>query len=129
MSDGRRSLADLREEMRAVARAPAASGVTASAPLRGQAPAGLEQSRSPTGAWQPIETAPKDGTQFLALLSNGWFELLRDRRTEDWPFQWYTSLGRMSIPIVETHAADTDWKQYHTILATHWMPLPEPPNG
>lgn len=77
--------------------------------------------------WQPIETAPRDGTQFLALLSNGWYALLSDRSNEGWPYQWWTSAGNVSLPIVETHPADTDWSKTHTILATHWMHLPPPP--
>ena len=41
--------------MTAMVRAPAASGVTALAPLRGQAAARLEQSRSSTGAGAWLE--------------------------------------------------------------------------
>ena len=77
--------------------------------------------------WKTIDSAPKDGTQFLALLSNGWFELLRYRAPEGWPYQWWTATGNVSLPIVETHPPDTDWSKTSTILATHWMPLPTPP--
>lgn len=73
--------------------------------------------------WQPIETAPKDGTQFLALLSNGWYSLLRARSTDRYSY-W---VGEENPPIVETHPANTDWAVTHTILATRWMPLPPPP--
>ena len=74
--------------------------------------------------WEPIETAPKDGTQFLAMLSNGWYSLLRARSTDRYS-HWVGS-GE-TPPIVETHPADTDWEKTYTILATHWMPLPAPP--
>lgn len=77
--------------------------------------------------WQPIETAPRDGTQFLALLSNGWYELLRCRADADGHYEWWTALGNVSVPIVETHPNNTDWAKSHTLLATHWMPLPAAP--
>ncbi len=77
--------------------------------------------------WKPIDSAPRDGTQFLALLSNGWYELLRCRADMDGHYEWWTALGNVSVPIVETHPKNTDWAKSHTILATHWMPLPEPP--
>lgn len=79
------------------------------------------------GQWMPIETAPRDGTQFLVLLSNGWYDLLRCRADLDWSYQWWISSGRNSVPIVETHPDDTDWKATDTILATHWRPLPPNP--
>lgn len=88
----------------------------------------MSENKHTPGEWKPIETAPKDGTQFLALLSNGWYELLRCRADLEWSYQWWTATGRVSLPIVETHPADTDWSSTHTILATHWMPLPPPPS-
>lgn len=77
--------------------------------------------------WQPIETAPRDGTQFLALLSNGWYELLRSPKIGAGDYCWWSGLGRLSIPIVETHPKNMDWEKSRTILATHWMPLPAAP--
>lgn len=67
-------------------------------------------------AWQPIETAPKDGTAFL-----GW---LPDRQG---------FVARQDIGICS-------WSEWgggiwslggHTSVTsqpTHWMPLPEPPS-
>lgn len=80
--------------------------------------------------WQPIETAPRDGTQFLALVSNGWYALAAapaDALRHEWPFQWWRSDSRQHYPVVETHPADTDWAATYTLLLTHWMPLPPPP--
>jgi hypothetical protein len=71
--------------------------------------------------WEPIETAPKDGAEFLAMLSNGWYSLLRARSTDR--YSYWVGSGE-APPIVETHPADTDWDKNYTILATHWRPLP-----
>ena len=67
--------------------------------------------------WQPIETAPKDGTPILAWpCGDGW--------GGKFPYvvQW--------VPPNEHH--DGLWReaageQYDDFDPTHWMPLPEPP--
>jgi hypothetical protein len=66
-------------------------------------------------AWQPIETAPKDGTEVLLWIKGDeesprkgrWEERLDLRRGHKWcvAYGW---------------CEDTP---------THWMPLPEPPEG
>lgn len=58
--------------------------------------------------WQPIETAPKDGTQLL-LTCVGWAE----------PVVAHWNAGAWD---------DGDYCDYMTGL-THWMPLPPPPAG
>jgi hypothetical protein len=66
--------------------------------------------------WQPIETAPKDGTLFLAFVK--W--KIRKRS------------GQM-IEIISWEKDDKDWISLmgglldKAFTATHWMPLPEPP--
>ena len=62
--------------------------------------------------WQPIETAPKDGTEILVCGP------LRDgsgvyRDVTRWPNGWS---GKW--PVAYMHNSDEP---------THWMPLPEPP--
>ena len=69
--------------------------------------------------WQPIETAPRDGTEVLLYdecgVTVGSFRA-DDNFPEDAPL-WLDnsyddfSCGFASIPVI----------------ATHWMPLPEPP--
>lgn len=54
--------------------------------------------------WQPIETAPKDGTQLL-LWSNRPTVGAYGQRYQN----WFTIPGE------------------YTCRPTHWMPLPEPP--
>ena len=81
--------------------------------------------------WQPIDTAPKDGTKILGFqpirkLSNelsgltanlrfvgevGWEELDLYSDLRGWPSGWYTSEDHLMCNL------------------THWMPLPEPPKG
>lgn len=62
--------------------------------------------------WQPIETAPKDGTSVLVFWSSDacmavmWKELDRDGK-----YAWFGVVERQP---------DDD-------LPTHWMPLPPPP--
>lgn len=72
--------------------------------------------------WQPIETAPKDGTQFLAALNNGWVTILSEVPGCE-RYAWYRSNG-ISVPVARTHIAES---LKESILATHWMPLPSPP--
>jgi len=72
-----------------------------------------------TAEWKPIETAPKDGTEFQAWVvhnGTGWWEprVRFDPDTE--MFQIWTRVDY-----------DQDgWENGYT--ATHWMPLPPPPS-
>lgn len=80
-------------------------------------PADLRASTpSPEGQpWQPIETAPKDGTPVLLL----WF----DAETGAAP------MHRVGF----WHSREQAWCDTHRVLhnqhshPTHWMPLPSPP--
>jgi hypothetical protein len=56
--------------------------------------------------WQPIETAPKDGTPFLCIHPPMQAEVAH----------WEDGLVRLNFDMSVTE-----------ISATHWMPLPEPP--
>jgi hypothetical protein len=81
--------------------------------------------------WQPIETAPKDGTEVLGywfgndvpIISvilwrghrypdNPWRNALSDSATRGW--------GQCHLP-----DGKLTWRQG----PTHWMPLPEPPEA
>jgi len=57
--------------------------------------------------WQPIETAPKDGTRFLACNPDG-----------------IIVIGKM---INGKHFAADSWAGVKNTVASHWMPLPAPP--
>ena len=58
--------------------------------------------------WQPIETAPKDGTRVILGNPNNPYG--------EWPFMGEFDAGKWRIHI-----------DGQTIDPTHWMPLPEPP--
>jgi len=55
--------------------------------------------------WQPIETAPKDGSEFLSVAN--YTDEPRQVQIVDWDFVQQCQPG----------------------LYTHWMPLPEPPEA
>ena len=65
--------------------------------------------------WQPIETAPRDGTWVL-VCGNGWAVTTA----------WYAMNERVGKAYWK---ADTEWDDDYLAdrLPTHWMPLPEPP--
>ena len=56
--------------------------------------------------WQPIATAPKDGTRFLA---------------------WEAGTQRSAIIWRRSAGWDTDAFYMDPVAFTHWMPLPPPP--
>ena len=60
--------------------------------------------------WQPIETAPKDGTKFLAYEGGA-----ENKHYECW---WQDDFSNWS--------GWQDWWDSEP-EPTHWMPLPEPP--
>jgi hypothetical protein len=65
--------------------------------------------------WQQIETAPKDGTAFLAY----WL-----RRYPDG-----TRYEAITPYVVAFYERGRFWPYYlEDDQPTHWMPLPEPPN-
>lgn len=75
----------------------------------------IKEAPKPPSPWQPIRTVPKDGTKFLIYMPiNGkrkiicaWFGNDRDLLTDRFDYQ---------------EVIDAGW-------ATHWMPLPEPPES
>lgn len=62
-------------------------------------------------AWQPIDTAPKDGTWVLAYSPNG------NWRRISWGKNRFNEACWTSV----------DWWFFEREEFTHWMPLPEPP--
>ena len=64
--------------------------------------------------WQPIETAPKDGTSILVYSEKGdkGAFLPGGMAVDRWQREYTTGFG--------------EFNPYHW-PPTHWMPLPEPP--
>jgi len=64
--------------------------------------------------WQPIETAPRDGTKLLGYEGDGRINTMWFESQYVWvsPGAWISDYNR----------SDTYEHQ-----PTHWMPLPEPP--
>lgn len=65
--------------------------------------------------WQPIETAPKDGTPILGFAG--------DEYTVVFWNPHYSELGYWDLAVCGAHAIDGEWNP------THWMPLPKPPKS
>jgi len=63
--------------------------------------------------WQPIETAPRDGTTVLVLFNGNVPTPLVARYIDDGPWPWATPRDRHG-------SLGKKW-------VTHWMPIPEPP--
>jgi len=64
--------------------------------------------------WQPIETAPRDGTPFLGAIRWG---------DHDWEILRMCWQDHTSNFVDATYAPFSDDQEQ----PTHWMPLPEPP--
>lgn len=62
--------------------------------------------------WQPIETAPKDGSRLLAY-SKGW-----DHEQKDQEIAWWNESSGLFR-----------WQSGTIVKPTHWMPLPSPPEA
>ena len=86
------------------------------------APAGL--SAGGGAAWQPIETAPRDGTWFVICLPGERFEVGR----------FYPAKSTYYVPseidglFRQQEKVIHEWGEFNNFhRATHWLPLPAPP--
>lgn len=70
--------------------------------------------------WQPIETAPKDGTEFQAWCVQAGVGRWESRCRFDPKTEAFEIWGRIDY--------DQDgWDIYPGFVPTHWMPFPPPP--
>lgn len=98
---------------------PTCSGASLTFPSASEAITAWNTRASPSApvgeGWQPIETAPKDGTLVLAWCVH--------------PFRRYGGEGYEGPVIAHwTNHNDGGWTWYGlTGQFTHWMPLPQPP--
>jgi len=72
--------------------------------------------------WQPIETAPKDGTLVLASFKYRDDRLWAGFHVVGWRNGWGQWVTTTSIGF------DNTGDESDNAYATHWMPLPEPPH-
>ena len=77
--------------------------------------------------WQDIETAPKDGTEILALyLYKGHVPDYSIVRWENWGHGHGAWVAWSDGQLVIESQTDSG-TSYLEPFVTHWMPLPEPP--
>ena len=77
--------------------------------------------RKPLTGWQPIETAPRDGTEIL--MTNG-----VDVSSGQWLSEYGGTYDQEGAPNGDgCDAGWTDWSGGMQPDPTHWMPLPPPP--
>lgn len=67
--------------------------------------------------WQPIETAPKDGTRFLAYQAPFGISIVHR----------HDAGGEARNPRHHYECWALDDRYGHPCKPTHWQPLPEPP--
>jgi len=78
---------------------------------------------SDTTMWKPIQTAPRDGTTILVYFRQYGARTVRSCKNDDDPkdelrLWWVDDYKYGPYPL----------RGYRRGDATHWMPLPEPPN-
>lgn len=96
-------------------------------------PASLPASDGIPSEWQPIETAPKDGTSVLLIqMSRGDYE---DRQCVGWFVRqtgerWITDPGGPNVKRRQNWTSER-WQipGWEGLMPTHWMPLPSAPIG
>ena len=71
--------------------------------------------------WQPIETAPKDGTKVLLFVDTGYEARIHPGK---WNDDRYAKRPRPYWDYLYFQTMDSRDHQ-----PTHWMPLPAPPKG
>jgi hypothetical protein len=76
--------------------------------------------------WQPIESAPRDGTWFMICRADEGHDSYEVGRYDPLMFERYVE-AHDGLYRKEPYQAH-DWRGFNNFhRATHWMPLPEPP--
>ncbi len=74
--------------------------------------------------WQPIETAPRDGTQILALVASPYMDDQSTYHILSWQKGWPSRFeGHPSQP--DCWWANENGANYHEPYVQKWAPLPE----
>lgn len=69
--------------------------------------------------WQPIETAPKDGTEVLLYLDAPWSKIEKAR--------WYEPWKNWQVGEIPEDPIRDEYCGIGSSIPTHWMPLPASP--
>ena len=75
--------------------------------------------------WQPIETAPKDGSSILIYDPDDG----HGAGEEPVIYVCYWKEGMSRRRGITGSWTEADGEMYTTFIPTHWMPLPKPPEG
>lgn len=85
-------------------------------------PAQMSTPKTPAfGVWQPIKTAPRDGTRFLVRYRTV-YDIPKGAIRAKTEIAWFKD-DRLYLSSSEGHEVCN----YPNDGATHWMPLPAPP--
>ncbi len=76
--------------------------------------------------WQPIDTAPKDGTRIIVIGDyDDWCEARWNAKDKCWEPSWQGSHG-----VIEWQGdLSTSYKEVSSEAITHWLPIPTPPKA
>ena len=84
-----------------------------------------------TRGWNPIETAPRDGTTILLSRAHLGDDVLYGHwNGESWRCAWpefYSETLAIARKLYRLEAGAHEYKTFSVNNATHWMPLPAPP--
>ena len=80
--------------------------------------------------WQPIETAPKDGCEIIAVFVKDYGPPFGKTVHGPWTVKWFGGkwVGSWDGSLVASYASDfrTEYEE-PDMEPNHWMPLPSPP--
>lgn len=77
--------------------------------------------------WQPIETAPKDGTKILLFQPADKQDEL-SIETGEWEDYAYKKWYKVGVDMKKLRTVNGGyWVCSYIFNPTHWMPLPDPP--
>ena len=76
--------------------------------------------------WEPIETAPKDGTRVLIVDGDGNIDLCGYQESF-YTRQEFVRKAKDGDVYKTITEEDGYWESEITFSPTHWMPLPNPP--
>lgn len=79
-----------------------------------------EKGEAEAVAWQPIKTAPKDGTEVLIWLAAPYSRIEKAR--------WYTPWANWQAGCLPIDPVRDEMHGIGSAVPTHWRPLPAPPS-